>query len=220
MEEKDRAGAEDEKNQKEKEMSRGHSKGASYEREVCKLLSKWWTGGERSDIFWRTSISGGRATTRMKKGKSTFGQVGDMQATDPIGQPLIDLCVIEMKRGYGMTSFMDDVEVSPSRKNEPLWSEWVTKAMMKAKESNTPYWLLITKRNGKERMIFMPRTLRQKLVQVDEDFARCLPTVFINLPKGNKRIFGVTLDNFFRHVKPKTIELLHHLYWGPNGKTK
>ena len=75
-------------------------KGAKFEREISKALSRWWTEGERDDIFWRTSQSGGRATTRKKQGKSTKNQDGDICATDPIGQPLLDITTIELKVGY------------------------------------------------------------------------------------------------------------------------
>ncbi len=59
-------------------------KGSNFEREICKLLSLWWTNDKRDDIFWRTSGSGARATTRSKTKQKTFGQYGDVQATDPI----------------------------------------------------------------------------------------------------------------------------------------
>jgi len=42
------------------------AKGSSFEREICTILSKWWTNNERDDVFWRTAGSGARATTRSK----------------------------------------------------------------------------------------------------------------------------------------------------------
>ena len=74
-----------------KKKGGGHAKGSQFERTVCKDLSLWWTKGKRDDVFWRTSGSGARAKTRSKTGEKTFGQYGDVQATDPIGQPLICL---------------------------------------------------------------------------------------------------------------------------------
>jgi len=76
------------------------SKGSQFEREVSKELSLWWSGGTRLDIFWRTPGSGAMAKTRSKTGGSALGQHGDIQATDPIGQPMIDVCSIELKKGY------------------------------------------------------------------------------------------------------------------------
>ena len=40
----------------------GKAKGAAFEREVCKALSLWVTNGRRKDCFWRSAMSGGRAT--------------------------------------------------------------------------------------------------------------------------------------------------------------
>ena len=74
------------------------AKGSAFEREIAKLLSLWWSDCERDDIFWRTQTSGARATSRKRRGQDTFGQYGDIQACDPVGQPLLDCCIIEIKR--------------------------------------------------------------------------------------------------------------------------
>lgn len=185
-------------------MTKGHSKGSSYEREICKLLSMWWSNNERDDIFWRTSISGGRAKTRQKAGKKTFGQYGDIQATDPIGQPLIDLCLIEIKRGYGLASCMD--EMDRKGKKESIWGEWFSKMEKDIGTAKIPFWILIVKRNRKKALIFLPRSLRQILVRVSPGLSTCLPSVLLNL-KG-KHIYGTTLENFLKYVSPETIEKL------------
>ena len=67
------------------------SKGSAFEREISKSLSLWYTEGERDDIFWRSSQSGGRATTRAKKGKKTAASYGDITALDNRGEPFTDL---------------------------------------------------------------------------------------------------------------------------------
>jgi hypothetical protein len=76
-------------------------KGGSFEREVCTLLSKWWTNGKRDDIFGRSDGSGSRFTARMKRGKDTANQCGDITFTDSIGEPLIKIWSTECKTGYG-----------------------------------------------------------------------------------------------------------------------
>jgi hypothetical protein len=45
------------------------------------------------------------AKVRSKKGKNTFGQYGDIQATNPKGQRFIDVCSVELKRGYNTSTF-------------------------------------------------------------------------------------------------------------------
>lgn len=75
----------------------GKAKGSSFEREICKDLSLWITGGGRDDIFWRSAMSGGRASVAFKKGGSNISQTGDICAVDPIGDPMVKKFFIECK---------------------------------------------------------------------------------------------------------------------------
>ena len=93
-----------------RKKSKASTKGSAFERQICKELSLWWTYEDRDDIFWRTSNSGGRAIRRSKKKKQTFGQYGDIQAVDPIGQPLMDVLTFELKCGYPGVSVLDGFE--------------------------------------------------------------------------------------------------------------
>jgi len=77
------------------------AKGSNFEREVSKELSLWTTNGVRDDIYWRSSQSGGRATIRARQGKKTANSAGDICFIDPIGKPLLDIFVLELKNGYG-----------------------------------------------------------------------------------------------------------------------
>jgi len=75
----------------------GKAKGSQFEREVCVLLSKWVTNGKQEDVFWRSAMSGGRATVAKAHGKSLGNQVGDISCIDPAGQQLISKFAIECK---------------------------------------------------------------------------------------------------------------------------
>jgi len=76
----------------------GKQKGAQFERDVCILLSKWITNGEREDIFWRSAMSGGRATVAYKRhGKQLASQVGDISCIDTIGNHFISTFAPECK---------------------------------------------------------------------------------------------------------------------------
>jgi len=72
----------------------GKAKGSDFERYVCKRLSLWISRGKREDIFWRSAMSGGRATIQGAKNRA---QAGDISAVDPLGAPLIELFLIECK---------------------------------------------------------------------------------------------------------------------------
>lgn len=54
------------------------AKGANFEREVCRELSEWVSTGKADDLFWRSSMSGGRATLGRKKGVIRENVTGDL----------------------------------------------------------------------------------------------------------------------------------------------
>lgn len=85
----------------------GKRKGAAFEREVCSLLSRW-VSGTADDIFWRSSLSGGRATVRSRKGKTVSTQFGDISAVDPRGTPFLEVFYVELKH-YRNLDFMSFV---------------------------------------------------------------------------------------------------------------
>jgi len=72
-------------------------KGAQFERDVAVGLSKWASSGQREDLFWRSSMSGGRATVGRKKGKELVAQAGDLSAVHSSGQPFLDKFYCELK---------------------------------------------------------------------------------------------------------------------------
>lgn len=75
----------------------GKQKGAQFEREVCVALSRWVSGGTSDSEFWRSAMSGGRATVRVAKGKSADGHGGDIAATGVLGHPLLAHFTVECK---------------------------------------------------------------------------------------------------------------------------
>lgn len=78
-------------------------KGPAYERWLCKELSRWVSCGQRVDCFWRSAMSGGRATLQSRKktgGKfrEEFGaQAGDITSTHERGNHLTTLFVLDGK---------------------------------------------------------------------------------------------------------------------------
>lgn len=75
----------------------GKAKGTAFERDVCKSLSLWVTGGQKSDVFWRSAMSGGRATAVNKDGVEVR-QAGDICAVAEEGYDLVDSYYFELKR--------------------------------------------------------------------------------------------------------------------------
>jgi hypothetical protein len=134
------------------------AKGSSFEREVAKQLSLWWSGGERDDLIWRTAMSGGRATVRHRQGKRTAGQAGDLTATDDQALPLFKLVAFELKRGYAQCTLSSLMDRSDSIKPVEM-ERWIVQAKRSAKMGDCKYWMIIHKRNNKQTLAVFPRAL-------------------------------------------------------------
>lgn len=140
-------------------------KGSQFERDTCRELSLWFTEGKRDDVFWRSAGSGAMAKTRSKVGKNTFGQYGDVQAVDPIGQPLIDLFSIELKRGYAAATFADMMDKKPGAA-EQGWEKFVNQAIIDHRNAGSLSWWLITRRDRRDPLITIPWTISRKLFKM------------------------------------------------------
>ena len=185
------------------------AKGSSFEREICKLLSDWWSYGKRDDIFWRTAGSGAMAKTRSKSNKKTFGQYGDIQATDPIGQKLIDMVSIEIKRGYSKNTFADVVDKMDNAA-EQQFEKFVIQAETDAVNANTHSWFLIVKRDRRQTMVFMPFEFSRELKKAGSRIGnKCSVVMFSMKSKHNNKVykvFGMTLESFLSQTTPKHIK--------------
>lgn len=173
------------------------AKGGQFEREMCKYLSRWFSDGERDDLFWRSSNSGGRATVRTRKGKTTANQYGDMQATDPAGQPLLDLCTVEMKRGYNKHTLHDVLDRN-DRLLDQKWEEWIKQVLREKDEAGRPAWLLITRRDRREALTTMPLFLYKLLNEHGARLEQARPHVRAIIQVNDLRVsvFTTTLTEF------------------------
>jgi hypothetical protein len=129
-------------------------KGADFERTICKQLSLWWSEGERDDIFWRSSQSGGRATIRGRRGLQTAGSYGDITALDPSGSPFLDLLTPELKRGYSDANFHKLFDM-PKTSGIQVWEQWIAQAVSSWELSGSFSWAIIAKRDRGEPLILM-----------------------------------------------------------------
>lgn len=180
------------------------NKGIPFERKISKDLSLWWSDGERDDIFWRTTTSGGRATTRRKTKKKTFGQSGDIQATDPIGQPLIDLCNIELKRGYNKNTIADLLDKAPGAALQ-RFEKWVLKAEDDCADSAFS-WLIISQRDRREPLVFYPAFLQYFLYGEGKAKVNYPSASIQAIMNGeSKLIYVCTLDAFLETCKPSNV---------------
>jgi hypothetical protein len=75
----------------------GKAKGSAFERLICKELSLWVSRGKRDDLFWRSAMSGGRATVGRAQGKDRRAHAGDISATHKDGHVLTEYWIVECK---------------------------------------------------------------------------------------------------------------------------
>ena len=181
-----------------------NKKGPNFERDICKQLSLWWTDEERDDVFWRTSGSGARATTRRKKNIKTKYEYGDVAFTDPLGQPLIDTFLIELKRGYSNISILDFLDKKSGK--DTLILQWWKKAEEERKFAKRKYSMIIFRRNRREACVLMERSLSGKL-----EYEGGIPMQWICISIESKDVMKFDiflLNDFFIWVSPESIKSL------------
>lgn len=188
------------------------SKGSDFERELCKLLSKWWSWGVcdtvRDDIFWRSSQSGGRATQRLKSGRTTFGSYGDIAAVDPIGQPLLKMFTIELKRGssYGSPADLFDTKDTPAIRP---FEACLLQAARSAEAAGSKGWLLICRRDHRRPVVYADLLtlsyLENRKLLLEAPSIRFNLRINTGKEKWNLRFLGCTLDRFLEVITPAEI---------------
>ena len=121
------------------------AKGAAFERTVCQQLSLWVTGGARSDCFWRSAMSGGRATVGRARGRDHARQAGDVSAVAPEGNALVSRYYIECKH---YRSLRLDRFLLGSGPLALFWKNTVREARHYRREP-----LLIARQNGSQTLL-------------------------------------------------------------------
>lgn len=138
----------------------GKQKGSAFEREVCTALSLWVSYGKHKDCFWRSAISGGRATMAFKRGEKLRRVAGDICATGPEGHALTDHYYIECKhyKALGIDRFI----VCGTGKIGAFWRRTCKEA---SKYGRKP--ILIARQNGMPTLMIARRGVMLDLVDFD-----------------------------------------------------
>lgn len=189
-------------------MAKG--KGSAFEREICKQMSLWWTHNSADDIFWRSTTSGARATQRAKSGKRTSGQYGDITHIHPCGAKLMDAICFECKRGYPKASLHDALDFGGTH-GEQLWVKQILQARDSWEKSGSYSWALISRRDQRRAMIFIPRHLYQELKAqggFKGGFFAGITMNFTTASGLNLSVFGCGWETFLTEVSPKMIQAI------------
>lgn len=189
-----------------KRKRNGAKKGSPFEREISVLLSEWWSGAlcrhVRQDIFWRSTTSGARATTRGKKGKKTAGHNGDICAIDPIGNPFLEVVTLELKCGYSKKEQSVAGLLDPPGEAKQEYEEFFEKANTSANAAGSLSWLLITRRDRRRVMATMPCVLFRRLdsMTAGHDWK---PFAEIIAARGKWHVVVVSLKDFLKNFTPQ-----------------
>lgn len=137
----------------------GKQKGASFERLVCVDFSLWISGGKRKDLFWRSAMSGGRATIS----RGEVRQAGDISSVAAEGHVLTDSCYIECKhvRDLALPGFILNGTGLLAR-------FWETALHESAKYGRLP--LIIAKQNNMETLLITRTRNPFNSFYQDEDY--------------------------------------------------
>jgi len=178
-------------------------KGSQFERDICRELSLWWSDGERDDIFWRTSGSGARATTRRRQEKKTAYEAGDVGFRCPTGKLFVDYFLLELKRGYSAgISVLDLIDKGTGKK--PLLLQWQEKVEKEKEFTQRSWTLIIFRRNSRRTCMLMDLKLYNLFQDQCGDFFS--DVIFINRVTFQWVI--ISLADFFNWISAATIKEL------------
>lgn len=134
---------------RKKKGGKGKRKGASFERKICEKLSRWIDPDSDETIFWRSAMSGGRATVRFKRGMKDPNQAGDLACVHPKGRWLTQRFAVEMK--FYKKLDIQSALVFGKGKLVKFWKQAYRQArdhgkkpILIAKENNTPVLVLFS----------------------------------------------------------------------------
>lgn len=142
-------------------------KGSQFERDMCRLFSRWVSGGDRDDLFWRTSQSGGRATACSRRGAAlkSKGFYGDMSLADadhPTAKLFTDNVSVEFKRGYNRASIQDIIDLPAKAATRTM--EYFLEQAARDAEASGRLWMLVWKRDSRDPIVVLPPNFRASLL--------------------------------------------------------
>jgi len=118
----------------------GKQKGSAFERLLCKRLSLWLSRGERDDLFWRSAMSGGRATLQLRQDIQNKAQSGDLTAISAEAYAFAEHHFIEAKHyrdlGFGRGFICE---------TGTIWNFWQKACEQAVQHGKTP--VLIARQN-------------------------------------------------------------------------
>lgn len=175
----------------------GKAKGAEFERSVCKRLSMWISKGKRDDLFWRSAMSGGRATVGKAAGINRESQAGDVSAISDGGKytdiaaQFISHHIVECKsvKNYQLDLFLFE--------KRGVIANAIEQCRL-ASRSKSPF-VILKQNRGREIVVFTNHALKKSV-----DINALGRYVLIECQdNGEVDYYVAPFSNFLAHAKPK-----------------
>lgn len=132
------------------------SKGGSYERHICRTLSLWMSNGFNEDLWWRSAMSGGRATIKAKTNVFLAAQAGDITSIHPMSQPWAERYYFELKHRRDLKS-----EFYRSVKNDSLQAFWAVAKVEAQRYGKEP--IIICRQNNAKDWFVVASPLHKRI---------------------------------------------------------
>lgn len=165
------------------------SKGSSWERSVCKFLSKWITGKDKPYLFWRGRMSGGLQTLFGNEIGTDFS--GDIYPVGLEGRFLTDLFSIECKNGYPKTSLDLHFKYNKSDDFKDFWTQTTNDAI----KSNKHPLLIFKKKGLTVQWLCISQAVYSKFDKYLKNI-RCIKIGWVDLPD----MYIFSMEEFFENV--------------------
>ena len=173
----------------------GKQKGSQFERDVCRLLTKWITDKQSPEIFWRSASSGAKSTQDAKVGRDT-NMHGDLMAVNLQAEWLMSKYVVECK-SYAKLDWGGFIFGKGN-----IYSWWDKVCGISCDISKSP--MLIMKENRCPIRVIMHRS---------EDIEICLRTSSVEIIKvrtySRSTVIIFELSDFCNFVDYKAFEKCH-----------
>ena len=155
-------------------------------------MSLWLTEGERSDLFSRNVLSGGRFTNQAKKGME-LAIPGDLAAAHPLAIEFISKFMVECKHHKNINL---DVYLFDTQQKSSL-AKIINKAIEQAELAKVVP-LIVVKQNNRDAAVLMQRMVGEAAIAATRH-----RKAFVYHLLHNKSMFMTSLDIFTSIVSAK-----------------
>jgi len=173
----------------------GKLKGSKYERDICRILSKWLTGKTDPVAFWRSASSGAQATQMGKTGKES-NQQGDIKGATEEAIFITDRIYFECK---SYANWNLDCLICDDRKG--VIKEWLNKLFIEASSVIKIPWLIF-KRNSSTNYICIEDSVVSRLIKNKANLQSGFIMFNFYVPEGLISLSIYRLDFFLSQVTP------------------